>query len=233
MKANYGLLKRIVLQVIIFLVSIIVGFDPMDLLPRFFLLSTGAIATVLLAYSAEIDVRHALEQKLKVEKRRFAELAIKNSLRDLINSLGTPLKARSFIYLKDTVTNKLKVVYQCGMDGSPDAELEFEQDCGWVWDVWKNQDPISGDLGILAKNYVINKWNLTKGQYRAIEATGYKSFLYVPICHPKHPDITIGILGCDSTGSFLDTHLDTQTACLVAYQFAAILSRYIVYGRLI
>jgi NTE family protein len=134
-----------------------------------------------------------------------------------------------------TARGTRQVVYQYGMDGDPDNDLELAMDGGCTGRAWASRKPQVADLEKAQRDFVA--WNLTAGQQAKVRRDR-KAMLCVPMfdlgrasntSHPSEMSV-VGTLSLDSATRLADTgwledNFALRRAQFWADVFSQILSR--------
>jgi len=238
------LIGKIILAITVFVIPVLVGFNNwfFSLHPvfRFSIVTVGILATSLLTYWAEHEREEdlkrqvaKLQSELDIDKHEFADIFLSEVLKILLETLKIPGQVRAGIYLKSPTTGNLRVVFDYGMKGMPDYDLEYRRNCGWVWEVWKTAESTFCDIESYGRKNVIKDFNFTRGQFTAVWSAGVRSALITPITGPSDADTPIGILVIDSSMPIVTSLLNTELIMDEAFDRARKIGQLLVRAKLV
>lgn len=137
------------------------------------------------------------------------EFLVKRVLSSLVQQLegaGLVKDVRANVFLP-VGSDRLKIIYQYGMDDDPDLGIDFQLNGGCVGLCFSNSKPAMADLGQAAKNDNFIAWNMTKAQQNQVRSDRM-AVICVPIFDPnsKGPNADIrGVLAIDTSTNLADT----------------------------
>jgi len=194
-----------------------------------------AIEDIWREYWERQAINTTVNEKAK-EKIRELSAALVEALLGVIvqERLRVPGRARSFIYVMNPESGKLKIAHSHNMQGAPDYRFEYEPVRGWAGHVWVTRKEIVSELSGLNAEQVMDKWGFNMAEYQAIRrSAGIESFIYEPIYDPTNPDRLIAVLGIDSNRRLHETKFHTTEIQHKTVQSAIMLAALLIDGDLV